>query len=143
MTKADRSPKTKSVSKEIEAIIKKAGGWKGKKLSQIRSIVRKTDPDLTEEVKWKMPSKPEGVPVWSLQGIVCHVDVLKNAVRLNFHQGAQLKDPMKFFNARMDSKTMRAIDFGEEDKIDEGVSRRALVTQAVRVNSAKASVRKP
>lgn len=136
MTKADPSPKTKSALKEIEAIIKKAGGWKGKKLSQIRSIVRKTDPDLIEEVKWKMPSRPEGVPVWSHQGIVCHVDVLKNAVRLNFHQGAQLKDPMKLFNARLDSKSVRAIDFGEEDSVNE-TGLKKLVLEAIRVNKAK------
>jgi hypothetical protein len=126
----------KPVSKEIDAIIKKAGTWKGKKLTELRIIIRKTDADLVEEVKWKMPSKPEGVVVWSGAGIVCHADVLKNAVRLNFHQGAQMKDPKDLFNARLDSKTVRAIDFGEDDPLNK-VSLEALIREAVRVNRAK------
>lgn len=130
------TPSPASISKEIEAIINKVGGWKGRKLTQLRSIIRKTEPDLMEEVKWKMPSKPEGVPVWSSNGIVCHVDILKNAVRLNFHRGTQLKDPKRLFNARLDSKTVRAIDFGEEEVINEAAVK-ALVQQAVKINQSK------
>lgn len=129
-----------SSSKEVEAIIKKAGGWKGNKLAELRSLIRKAEPDLVEEVKWKMPSKPHGVPVWSKNGIVCHMDILKHAVRLNFHQGAKLKDAHKLFNARMESKTMRAIDFGEDDSIQEA-KLKSLIVEALRANKAKAGQR--
>jgi hypothetical protein len=81
------SPKDPTASKQIDAIIKKAKDWQGKKLKQLRALIRKADPALVEEVKWKMPSKPEGVAVWSHEGIICHADLLKNAVRLTFHKG--------------------------------------------------------
>lgn len=126
----------KTTAKEIAVIVNKAEGWKGKKLAELRAIINKADSALAEEVKWKMPSKPEGVIVWTHNGIVCHVDILKTAVRINFHKGKQLKDPKKLFNARLDSSTVRAIDFGEEDSIDKAALT-ALVAGAVRLNPAK------
>ena len=121
-------------SQEIDGIIKKSVDWKGKKLSQLRSIIKHADPDLIEEVKWKKPSKPEGVPVWSYDGILCVADTLKNAVRLTFLKGAQIKDPKKLFNTRMDSKTVRAIDFFENGKVDEAALK-ALIQEAVKINT--------
>jgi hypothetical protein len=112
-------PKEKSASQQIDAIIKEAGDRKGRKLSQLRAVIKKADPAVVEEVKWKMPSKPSGVPVWSHAGIICVADTLKNAVRLTFPKGAQVVDPKKLFNTRLDSKTVRAIDFHEGDDIDE------------------------
>src|SRR5690349_166003 len=97
------SSKGKTPSQEIDAIIKAAEAWKGRKLKQLRAVIKKASPALVEEVKWKMPSKPEGVAVWTHEGIICHADILKNAVRLTFHKGAQMKDPKKLFNTRLDS----------------------------------------
>lgn len=134
------SPKDKSISQQIEAIIKQPGDWRGKKLSQLRSLIKKADPAVAEEVKWKKPSKPMGVPVWSHDGIICIGDTLKNAVRLTFPKGAQMKDPKKLFNTRLDSKTVRAIDFYEEDTVNEAVLK-VLIREAVRVNTAKARER--
>src|SRR6266496_5139128 len=126
----------KSTSEQIDAIIKKSGDWRGEKLSQLRALIKKADPALVEEVKWKKPSKPEGVPVWSHDGILCVADTLKNAVRLTFPKGAQIKDPKKLFNARLDSNTVRAIDFHEGDTVDEAALR-ALILDAVRLNTKK------
>jgi hypothetical protein len=81
-------------------------------------LIKKADPDLVEEVKWKKPSKPEGVPVWSHDGILCVADTLKNAVRLTFPKGAQMKDPKNLFNTRLDSNSVRAIDFYENAPVD-------------------------
>src|SRR3990172_10003912 len=101
------SPKDKSASKLIDAIIKGPGDWRGRKLAQLRTLIKKADPAVVEEVKWKKPSKPTGVPVWSHDGIVCIADTLtlapparagENAVRLTFPKGAQMKDPKKLFN---------------------------------------------
>ena len=127
------SAKNKTASQEIDAIIKKSGDWRGKLLSRLRSVINKADPAVVEEVKWKKPSKPEGVPVWSHDGMLCMADTLKNAVRLNFPKGALVKDPKKLFNTRLDSKTLRAIDFHEGDAINESALK-ALVLDAVRVN---------
>jgi len=125
-----------SASEEIDAIIKKSDDWRGEKLSELRSLIRQADPALIEEVKWKKPSKPEGVSVWSHDGILCVADILKNAVRLTFPKGAQIKDPQKIFNTRLDSKTVRAIDFFENDTIDEEAFM-ALIGEAAELNSKR------
>ena len=102
-------------------------------MSQLRALIRSADPGVIEEVKWKKPSRPEGVPVWSHDGIVCIGEALKNAVRLTFPKGAQLKDPKGLFNTRLDSKTVRAIDFQEGDAINASALK-ALIVQGARLN---------
>ncbi len=131
------SPKGKSASQQIDAIIKRSDDWRGKRLSHLRNLIMKTDIGMIEEVKWKKPSNPMGVPVWSHDGIVCIGETLKSAVRLTFPKGAQIKDPKRLFNTRLDSKTVRAIDFHEGDTVDEGALQ-ALVLQAVGLNKSKA-----
>ncbi len=123
-----------SPSQQIDAIIRASDDWRGKKLSLLRSLIKQADPDVVEEVKWKKPSNPMGVPVWSHEGIVCIGDTLKNAVRLTFPKGAQLKDSKKLFNTRLDSKTVRAIDFREDDTVD-GASLEALILEAMGLNT--------
>ncbi len=123
-------------SQEIDAIIKEPGDWRGTKLAQLRALIKKADPAVVEEVKWKKPSKPTGVPVWSHDGNICVADTLKNAVRLTFPKGAQVKDPKKLFNTRLDSKTVRAIDFHEGDTVDEAALM-TLILDAVGLNMTK------
>lgn len=136
-TSTNSSPEEKSASQQIDAIIKEPGDWRGRKLSQLRALIKKADPAVVEEVKWKMPSKPSGVPVWSHDGNICIADTLKNAVRLTFPKGAQMKDPEKLFNTRLDSKTVRAIDFHEGDAINEAALK-TLILDAVELNTSKA-----
>ena len=131
------SPKEKSPSQQIDAIIKEPGDWRGEKLSQLRALIKEADPAVVEEVKWKKPSKPSGVPVWVHDGNICVADTLKNAVRLTFPKGAQMKDPQKLFNTRLDSKTVRAIDFHEGDAVNE-TALIALILEAVELNTSKA-----
>ena len=130
------APKEKTASQQIDAIIKESDDWRGEKLSQLRAVIRKADPAVVEEVKWKMPSKPSGVPVWSHAGIICVADTLKSAVRLTFPKGAQVKDPKKLFNTRLDSKTVRAIDFFEDETVNEAALK-ALILDAVKLNILK------
>jgi hypothetical protein len=125
-----------SASKQIDAIIGKSGDWRGQTLSRLRALVMKAAPGVVEEVKWKKPSRPEGVPVWSHDGIICVADLLKNAVRLTFPQGAQIEDPNGLFNTRLDSKTVRAIDVRENDRVNESALA-ALVIEAVTLNTSK------
>lgn len=126
----------KSASQQIDDIIKKSGDWRGEKLSLLRSLIKQADPIVVEEVKWKKPSRPEGVPVWSHAGIICVADTLKNAVRLTFFKGTQMKDPKKLFNTRLDSKTVRAIDFHESEAVDEAALQE-LILEAVGLNTIK------
>jgi hypothetical protein len=123
-----------TASQEIDAIIGKSDDWRGEMLSRLRGIVLDAGPAVVEEVKWKKPSKPEGVPVWSVDGTVCVGELLKNAVRLTFPKGARVKDPKKLFNARLDSSGVRAIDFHEGDKIPEAALK-ALIREAADLNA--------
>lgn len=127
-------------SQEIDSIIKKLPDWRGKTLAQLRASIRKASPSVVEEVKWKKPSNPAGVPVWSHDGIVCVGDALKSSVRLTFPKGALVADPKKLFNARLDSKTTRAIDVREGETLSD-VAFAALIRDAVRLNVAKARAR--
>jgi hypothetical protein len=121
------------VSKQIDAIIAKSGDWRGRTLAELRAIVKRADPAVVEEIKWRKPSRPEGVPVWSDHGIICVVDTLKSAVRLTFPKGARITDGSALFNARLESKTVRAIDFREGETIDEA-SLTDLIENAVELN---------
>ncbi len=124
------------VSQQIDDIIRKPGDWRGETLAHLRAVIKEADPAVVEDVKWKKPSKPEGVPVWSHDGIICVADTLKHAVRLTFPKGAQLTDPKQLFNARLDSNTVRAIDFHTDDTVDEAALR-ALIREVVGLNTSK------
>jgi len=137
MSSASRLPASTSTAKEIDAIVNTIADWRGRTLSQLRDSIRSADPAMIEEVKWKKPSRPSGVPVWSHDGIVCIGEALKSAVRLTFPNGAQLKDPKRLFNTRLESKTVRAIDFVDGATIDERALN-ALILEAVKFNTAKA-----
>jgi len=127
----------KSAAQQIDAILKKYDDWRGEMMSRLRAVIKQADPALVEEVKWKKPSRPEGVPVWSHDGILCFCDTLKNAVRLTFPKGAQMKDPHTLFNTRLDSKTVRAIDFHEGDTINEAALQ-AHMLEALGLNTSQA-----
>ena len=126
-----------SAAQQIDALIKKYADWRGEMLSRLRAVIMQADPAVVEEVKWKKPSRPEGVPVWSYEEILCVCDTLKSAVRLTFPRGTQMKDPHRLFNTRLDSKTVRAIDFHEGDTINEAALK-ALILEAVGLNKSKA-----
>jgi hypothetical protein len=131
------SQKSQSPSQLIDAKIKELGDWRGKMLSRLRSLVKEADPDVVEEMKWRKPSNPMGVPVWEHAGIICTGEIYKNAVKLTFARGAALKDPSGLFNASLDGNARRAIDFHEGDKIDEKALK-VLVRAAVDLNTSKA-----
>ena len=128
------------ISKEIDAIIAEPGGWRSAILARLRAVITSAEPSVVEEVKWKKPSRPLGVPVWSSDGNLCIGEPLKNAVRLTFPKGALIEDPKRLFNTRLDSNSVRAIDFHEADDVDEAAVR-ALIVEAVKVNRASRSAR--
>ena len=138
--KARTNPSDVSASQQIDAMLRELSDYRGDRLSQLRALIQNADREVVEEVKWKKPSNPTGVPVWSHDGIVCIGEALKNAVRLTFPKGAALDDPKKLFNARLDSNSVRAIDFRERDKVDEDAVK-ALIQEAVLLNLSKASKR--
>lgn len=122
-----------SPTKEIDAIIANVGGWRAATLTRLRRVILSADAEIVEQIKWRKPSKPEGVATWVCKGNLCMADLLKSAVRLTFPTGARLDDPAKLFNSRLDGTTVRAIDFFEDSRIDDDRLRQ-LVQQAVALN---------
>jgi hypothetical protein len=121
-----------SASAHIDARIAELDDWRGEALARIRDVIRRADPDLVEEWKWR------GVPVWSHAGIICTGETYKNAVKMTFAKGASLPDPSGLFNSSLDGNTRRAIDIHEGDEIDEEALT-ALIRAAVELNRAKGS----
>jgi len=120
--------KTDSPSQLIDARIKELSDWRGDTLARIRKLIKRADPDVVEEWKWR------GVPTWYHDGMICTGETYADKVKLTFANGASLDDPKGLFNSSLDGNTRRAIDFHEGDKIDEKAFT-ALVRAAVDLNS--------
>ena len=131
-----------SLSRLIDARIKKLGDWRGKTLARVRGLIKDADPDVVEEVKWRKPSNSMlGVPVWEHDGIICTGETYKEVVKMTFARGAALEDPAGLFNSSLEGNTRRAIDIREGDKIDDKALR-ALIRAAVALNTSTRSWRK-
>jgi hypothetical protein len=115
---------------------RKAVDWREETFSRVRELIRQVDPEVGEERKWKKPSNPAGVPVWSHDGIICTFETYKDKVKLTFAMGAALKDPSRLFNSSLEGSTRRAIDLREGDTIDEKAFK-ALVGAAVVLNASR------
>jgi hypothetical protein len=107
-----------SPSQQIDARIEELGDWRGKTLARLRALIHQADPDVVEEWKWRKATNP-GVPVWSHEGMICTGETYKRVVKLTFAKGASLEDPSGLFNSSLEGNTRRAIDFHEDDEIDE------------------------
>ena len=119
----------RSASQQIDARIKELGDWRGETLSRLRALIREADPEVVEEWKWD-------VPVWSHDGIICTGETYQSAVKATFAKGASLKDPSRLFNASLNGNTRRAIDFHEDEKINEKAFK-ALIRDAVKLNKSR------
>jgi hypothetical protein len=151
MTKAAKTTK-KTASKDanaeaspsslIDARIKALGDWRGETLARVRKLIKEADPDIVEEVKWRKPSNPLGVPVWEHDGIICTGETYKAVVKLTFAKGAALEDPSRLFNSSLEGNVRRAIDIHEGDKIDEKALK-ALIRAAVALNMSVRAAARP
>jgi hypothetical protein len=120
-----------SPSELIDRRIAELSDWRGERLARIRRLIRRADPDVVEEWKWR------GVPVWSHDGMICTGESYKSYVKLTFAKGASLEDPAGLFNASLDGNVRRAIDLHEEDELDEKAFM-SLIRAAVDLNASKA-----
>jgi hypothetical protein len=130
-----------SPSHLIDARIAALADWRGEVLGRVRALIRRADAQVVEEVKWRKPSNPLGVPVWEHDGIICTGETYKSYVKLTFAKGAALEDPAGLFNSSLEVKVRRAIDIREGDRIDE-TALMALIRAAVALNvSARVAAR--
>src|SRR5262245_60972555 len=130
MKKTIGSKTKESPARLIDARIQELGDWRGKMLSRVRGLIKKADPDVVEEWKWR------GVPVWEHDGILCTGETYKAIVKLTFFKGAALKDPSRLFNASLEGNARRAIDIHENETIDEAAFK-ALIRAAVSLNESE------
>lgn len=107
-------------SAQIDAKIAALTDWRGPVLARLRALIREADPAIVEEIKWRKPTNPAGVPCWSHNGLICTGEVYKDKLKLTFAKGASLPDPTHLFNASLDAGTRRAIDLREGDSVDAG-----------------------
>ena len=124
-----------SASELVDKRIGELGDWRGETLSRLRALIKQADPKVVEEVKWRKPSNPGGIPVWSHDGIICTGETYKTHVRLTFAKGALLRAPKGLFNASLEGNAFRAIVIHEGDKIDSAAFK-ALVRAAVALNAS-------
>ena len=115
-------------SQQIDNHIKELADWRGELLARLRKLILEASPELTEEWKWD-------TPVWSYKGNVVAGGAFKDHIKLNFFKGASLKDSQSLFNAGLDAKATRGIDFHEGDEINE-TALKDLVREAVAYNSS-------
>ena len=102
-------------------------------MGRLREIIRASDPEVVEEIKWRKPSNPSGVPCWSHEGLICTGETYRDKVKLTFAKGATLPDPAGLFNSSLDGNIRRAIDLREGDRIDQAALG-ALIKAAVVLN---------
>jgi hypothetical protein len=123
--------KGESPSRLIDARIQELGDWRGEMLSRIRALIKQVDPEVVEEWKWR------GVPVWYHHGMICTGETYKSVVKMTFAKGASLDDPSGLFNSSLEGNVRRAIDFRENDKMNEKALK-TLIRAAMSLNKSSA-----
>ncbi len=131
---AGAKPAAKSASRLIDERIRDLGGWRGETLARMRALILEAEPQMIEEWKWR------GVPVWSLNGIVCTGESYAKVVKLTFMKGASLPDPSRLFNSSLEGNTRRAIDIHEGEKVNARAFK-TLIKAAVAQNEQSAKKR--
>ena len=119
---------TESAADLIDQRINELADWRGDTLALVRELIKRADPDVVEEWKWR------GVPVWSHAGMICTGETYKDYVKLTFAKGASLDDPSGLFNSSLDGNTRRAIDIRKDDDLDESAFT-SLIRAGVALNT--------
>lgn len=110
-------------SDRIDQQIAELNDWRGELLQRLRILINDAEPTLKEDWKW-------GTAVWISRKNVCAVGVFKDHVKINFFTGASLPDPHGLFNAGLEAKTSRSIDFLQGDKINKSALSDLIKTAA-------------
>ncbi|SEC32849.1 hypothetical protein SAMN04489844_2090 [Nocardioides exalbidus] len=110
-----------------------AGDWRADLVDDLRALINQGAPGVEEEAKWRKASNPDGVPTFTLDGLICTVETYKDKVKVTFARGASLDDPAGVFNSSLDAGKRRAVDVLEGDTFDEEAFV-ALVRAAVELN---------
>ena len=124
--KENSSLKGESPSDLIDAKIRELDDWRGSTLSRIRNFIKQVDPDVVEELKWRKPTNPAGVPVWSHDGLICTGETYKDHVKVTF---ADAIDPQETSGERDIRQRRRVRRFHSQSPIEltvRGTSRQVV-----------------
>ena len=80
---------------------------------KLRTLILKTDPEITEEWKWG--------PNYQRAGMVCGFGAFKQHVTLTFFQGALLSDPYKLLTEGLNNQHNRGMKFKDVSEINEKI----------------------
>ena len=119
-----------NASERIDQLIAGHTDWRGKTFASVRKSILAADREIIEEWKWM------GSPVWSRDGMIAVANAHKDKVKLTFAYGASLPDPDKLFNAGLEGNARRAIDYLEDDRVNERALKN-LVRAAIDYNQSK------
>lgn len=111
---------------QIDKQISEFSDWRGELYSKLRKIVHEASSEIQEDFKW-------GTGVFTHNGNVLAIGVFKDHVTMNFFKGATLADPNKLFNAGLEAKKSRAIEWFENDTVNEEPLKE-LILSAVKQN---------
>jgi hypothetical protein len=123
-------------SERIDQLIDQLADWRGKTFADLREAILDADPEIVEEWKYR------GSPVWNRDGMIAVANAHKEKVKITFSHGASLADPDKLFNAGLEGKVWRAIDFLEGDKVDKRALKN-LIRAAIAYNQNKSKKKAP
>lgn len=121
---------------KAKAATKNGEDWRAETIERMRGLIMAADSRIVEERKWKKPTNPTGVPVWSHGGIICTGETYEDFVKLTFINGADLPDPSRLFNAGLTGNMRRAIDIREGEMVNAAAFKK-LVKEAVRLNGRR------
>jgi len=125
-----------NASQRIDQLIEQLTDWRGKTFADLRKAILDADPAIVEEWKYM------GSPVWNRDGMIAVANAHKEKVKITFSHGASLPDPDELFNAGLDGKVWRAIDFLEGDKVNKRALKN-LVRAAIEYNQSKSKKKAP
>jgi hypothetical protein len=116
-----------SPSEHISGRIADLPQWQAEILKSLRELIHSVDSEIVEEWKWS-------TPVYSKGTLLCATGTFKDHVKLNFFKGALLPN-QNYFNAGLQSKQSRAIDYNQGDTIDTAIVR-SLIIDALNVDAS-------
>jgi hypothetical protein len=125
-----------NASQRIDQLIEQLTDWRGKTFADLRKAILDADPAIVEEWKYM------GSPVWNRDGMIAVANAHKEKVKITFSHGASLPDPDELFNAGLDGKVWRAIDFLQGDKVNKRALKN-LVRAAIEYNQSKSKKKVP
>lgn len=82
-----------SGASEVDARIEELGDWRRVMLARLRAVIKQADPDVVEECKWKKPSNPSGVPVWSHCPPCCRLRSPSSSISIPHPAAGQFPQP--------------------------------------------------